>query len=54
MMKMLTCWNALMLQGYTDAYRAFEKSLSWYSLKWVGSSLKNAEGNRLDRNYKDE
>ena len=54
--KMLTCWNALMLQGYLDAYRAFEKPA------FLAKALKNGgflvekmlkDGNRLDRNYKD-
>lgn len=54
--KMLCAWNALMLKGYVDAYRAFGEE------KFLNRALKNAafieknlikEGYRLDRNFKD-
>jgi hypothetical protein len=54
--KILTSWNALMLKGYTDAYRTFGKQ------EYLDAALKNAafieknmlqEDNRLNRNYKD-
>ncbi len=54
--KVLTAWNALMLKGYADAYRAFGKKA------YLGIALKNGEfilqemlqaDNRLNRNYKD-
>jgi len=53
--KILTSWNALMLKGYTDAYRAFGEK------KFLNSAIKNADfilknilspDHRLDRNYK--
>jgi len=54
--KMLTAWNALMLRGYTDAYRAFGDTA------YLGAARRNArfllehavqEDYRLTRNYKD-
>ncbi len=53
--KVLTSWNALMLQGYVDAYRAFGNK------KYLDSALKNAnflvenqliKDQGLQRNYK--
>ncbi len=53
--KILTSWNALMLKGYVDAYRAFGET------EFLASAVKNAEfilqnlkkqGRRLDRNFK--
>ena len=53
--KILTSWNAMMLKGYVDAYRAFNEE------DFLVSALKNAEfilqnikhtGHRLDRNFK--
>ena len=54
--KVLTSWNALMLKGYVDAYRAFGKE------EYLQTALTNAKfikremlqgDNRLNRNYKD-
>jgi len=54
--KVLTSWNALMLNGYIDAYRAFGDA------EYLEAALKNAHfidkemiqaDNRLNRNYKD-
>ncbi|MEM1319593.1 MAG: thioredoxin domain-containing protein [Bacteroidota bacterium] len=54
--KILTSWNALMLKGYADAYRAFGKP------NYLQRALKNAQfikqnmlqsDHRLNRNYKD-
>ena len=54
--KILTGWNALMLEGYVDAYRVFGES------KWLDAALRNADfllkhamqsDGRLTRNYKD-
>ncbi len=54
--KVLTSWNALMMKGYVDAYRAFDEQ------KFLDIALRNANflvqnqvkpGNRLNRNYKD-
>ncbi|MEM6320691.1 MAG: thioredoxin domain-containing protein [Bacteroidota bacterium] len=54
--KALTSWNALMLKGYVDAYRAFGDA------HYLDIALKNAAfikdemlqaDNRLNRNYKD-
>ena len=54
--KVLTSWNALMLQGYVDAYKAFGKET------YRQAALKNAQfiqqnmiqaDYRLNRNYKD-
>lgn len=54
--KILTSWNALMLKGYTDAYRAFgdEKYLQ-AALNNANFLVKNAikEEHRLNRNFKD-
>ncbi len=54
--KILTSWNALMLKGYTDAYRAFgEEAYLNAALKNANFIVKNALQNdyRLNRNYKD-
>ncbi|MEO1257833.1 MAG: thioredoxin domain-containing protein [Bacteroidota bacterium] len=54
--KALTSWNALMLAGYVDAYKAFGQQ------EYLQTALKNGqfildnmlqEDNRLNRNYKD-
>ena len=54
--KVLTAWNALMLKGYIDAYKAFGNE------SYLQTALKNAEfleknmlqsDSRLNRNYKD-
>lgn len=54
--KILTSWNALMLKGYVDAYKAFGDA------NYLDAALKNAkfitenmlqDDNRLNRNYKD-
>jgi len=54
--KVLTSWNALMLKGYIDAYRAFGDA------EYLKTALKNAnflantmmqKDGRLNRNYKD-
>lgn len=54
--KILTSWNALMLKGYVDAYRAFDES------KFLDAALKNADfllensitkSGALTRNHKD-
>lgn len=54
--KVLTSWNALMLKGYVDAYKAFGEKA------YLDAALKNSEflvnnmlqkDNRLNRNYKD-
>ena len=54
--KVLTSWNALMLKGYVDAYRAFGKK------EYLETALNNAQfikremlqsDGRLNRNYKD-
>ena len=54
--KVLTAWNALMLKGYVDAYKAFDNK------KYLDAALKNGQflsknmiqsDNRLNRNYKD-
>ncbi len=54
--KILTSWNALMIKGYIDSYRVFDKK------PYLKAALKNAEflkenmifdGHRLNRNYKD-
>lgn len=54
--KILTSWNALMLKGYIDAYRAFGEE------EYLKTALKNAtflannmmqKDGRLNRNYKD-
>jgi len=53
--KILTSWNALMLKGYAQAYRAFGDEAFWAAaLKSAGFLLKNAIGpNReITRNYK--
>jgi len=53
--KILTSWNAMMLKGYVDAYRAFDET------EFLASAIKNAEfilqnlkkpDHRLDRNFK--
>ncbi len=54
--KVLTSWNALMLQGYVDAYRAFDNE------EYLQKAIKNAEflmtnqlrkDGGLNRNFKD-
>ncbi len=54
--KVLTSWNALMLKGYVDAYRAFDNQ------EYLQAALDNAHfiknnmlqgDDRLNRNYKD-
>ena len=54
--KILTAWNALMLQGYVDAYKAFgEEKYKAAALKngqFILSKMMQADG-RLNRNYKD-
>ena len=54
--KALTGWNALMLSGYVDAYKAFGRK------EYLDAALKNGQfifdkmlqsDNRLNRNYKD-
>nr|MBA3674653.1 thioredoxin domain-containing protein [Chitinophagaceae bacterium] len=53
--KILTAWNALMVTGYTDAYRAFGEK------KFLDAAIKNANflwskaissNNKIKRNYK--
>lgn len=54
--KILTSWNALMLKGYTDAYRAFgEEKYLQAAIKNANFLVKNAikEEHRLNRNFKD-
>ena len=54
--KILTSWNALMLTGYVDAYRAFgEQRFLDAALKNAHFILKNCKqkDHRLNRNYKD-
>ncbi len=54
--KVLTSWNALMLKGYCDAYRAFgteayrEKALT--NAQFILKEMKQKD-HRLNRNYKD-
>lgn len=53
--KILTSWNALMLNGYVDAYRVFgEKEFLEIAITNAEFILKNAmhDGNRLNRNFK--
>jgi uncharacterized protein YyaL (SSP411 family) len=52
--KVLCTWNALMLKGYADAYRAFgEKKFLDVAIKNADFIInKMADGNRLHRNYK--
>lgn len=53
--KILTAWNALMIKGYTDAYRVFgEQRFLDAALKNAAFILKNAQSNdnRLNRNFK--
>lgn len=53
--KILTSWNALMLRGYVDAYRAFgEERFLKAALKNADFLTKNAIGknNEITRNYK--
>ena len=55
--KILTSWNALMLKGYTDAYRAFgDEAYLNAALSNADFLVKNALQNdyRLNRNFKDE
>ncbi|MBL4861764.1 MAG: thioredoxin domain-containing protein [Crocinitomicaceae bacterium] len=54
--KILTSWNALMLKGYSDAYRAFgEERFLKAALKNAEFLVKNAVGKdgAITRNYKD-
>ena len=54
--KVLSSWNALMLQGYLDAYAAFgEPGFLLAAKRNAQFLLDNAlqKGNRLNRNYKD-
>lgn len=54
--KVLTSWNALMLSGYIDAYKAFgQKEYLEIALKNGNFLLNNMmqEDGRLNRNYKD-
>jgi len=54
--KILCSWNALMLQGYLDAYRAFgERAFLSRALKNGQFIVENMlkKGSRLDRSYKD-
>lgn len=54
--KILTSWNALMLKGYTDAYRAFgEEAYLETAIRNANFLVKNAikEEHRLNRNFKD-
>ncbi|MEM7102678.1 MAG: thioredoxin domain-containing protein [Bacteroidota bacterium] len=54
--KILTSWNALMLKGYIDAYRAFgEEEFLNVALQNANFLVKIAikKDNRLTRNYKD-
>ncbi|MGB1295176.1 MAG: thioredoxin domain-containing protein [Flavobacteriales bacterium] len=53
--KILTSWNALLIKGYTDAYKAFgdEKYLSFatQTAQFILNNMKKEDG-RLFRNYK--
>jgi uncharacterized protein len=53
--KILTSWNAMMLKGYVDAYRAFEDEAFLQSAignaEFILKNLKKPD-QRLDRNYK--
>ncbi|RMF26980.1 MAG: thioredoxin domain-containing protein, partial [Bacteroidetes bacterium] len=54
--KVLTAWNALMLQGYVDAFKAFGvEAYRERALRTGRFLLQNMlhEDNRLDRNFKD-
>ncbi len=54
--KILTAWNALMLQGYVDAYQAFGKAeyldAALTNARFIMEKVKQSD-NRLFRNYKD-
>ncbi len=54
--KVLTSWNALMLKGYIDAYRAFGKEeylqTALANAQFIKSQMLQGDG-RLNRNYKD-
>lgn len=54
--KVLTSWNALMLQGYIDAYRYFDEQkyldLALKNANFIATNLLESNG-RLDRSYKD-
>ncbi|GAB5554615.1 MAG: thioredoxin domain-containing protein [Saprospiraceae bacterium] len=54
--KVLTSWNALMLQGYIDAYRYFDEekylNLALKNANFIATNLLESNG-RLDRTYKD-
>jgi len=53
--KILTSWNALMLKGYSDAYRVFDKpeylEIALKNASFIKTNLKMAD-NSLFRNYK--
>ena len=54
--KVLTSWNALMLKGYVDAYRAFGKKdyleTALTNAQFIKREMLQSDG-RLNRNYKD-
>ncbi len=54
--KVLTAWNALMLSGYIDAYKAFGnksyKTVALKNAKFIADKAMKEDG-RLTRNYKD-
>ena len=54
--KVLTSWNALMLKGYVDAYRALGKeeylNAALTNARFINTQMLQAD-NRLNRNYKD-
>jgi uncharacterized protein YyaL (SSP411 family) len=54
--KVLTSWNALMLKGYVDAYRAFGDAdylkTALKNANFLASTMMQKDG-RLNRNYKD-
>ncbi|GIV33268.1 MAG: thioredoxin [Chitinophagales bacterium] len=52
--KMITSWNALMIKGYTDAYRVFGEKQFLEAARSGAQFLLSrvAEKNRLSRNYK--
>ncbi len=53
--KILTSWNALMLKGYVDAYKAFNKKeyldIAIKNAEFINAKIKSTD-NRLNRNYK--
>lgn len=54
--KILTSWNALMLKGYVDAYRALDDEeyldIALKSAEFINKKIKQSD-NRLYRSYKD-